>query len=298
MADEQLRDDVKQLLDNIDWNSVSEFENLRATVERNPQIAEQLAYGEMTDLVRATSKTITGQFSLRAIPNGEGKPWALRMYNIEKKPDPAKEDIYYKGSKITSPDILRGLFERTSWIGADGKQKHGYANANAGKPVGYRDQETGQIKYDIVSFHQPTNRLVGIPVDAVKNMFVDKETGEYRKRQIYGAEITPKQADALAEGKAVKIEGQTREGETFTTFVQFDAARRRVVPCHPAWLKEAEKAGVDLGIGNQSDHVGTACILQCAVLIKLVKYYLRVSFLLDLDNDTDHLITVGLVTQT
>ena len=113
MADEQLRDDVKQLLDNIDWNSVSEFENLRATVERNPQIAEQLAYGEMTDLVRATSKTITGQFSLRAIPNGEGKPWALRMYNIEKKPDPAKEDIYYKGSKITSPDILRGLFERT-----------------------------------------------------------------------------------------------------------------------------------------------------------------------------------------
>ena len=251
MADEQLRDDVKQLLDNIDWNSVSEFENLRATVERNPQIAEQLAYGEMTDLVRATSKTITGQFSLRAIPNGEGKPWALRMYNIEKKPDPAKEDIYYKGSKITSPDILRGLFERTSWIGADGKQKHGYANANAGKPVGYRDQETGQIKYDIVSFHQPTNRLVGIPVDAVKNMFVDKETGEYRKRQIYGTEITPKQADALAEGKAVKIEGQTREGETFTTFVQFDAARRRVVPCHPAWLKEAEKAGVDLGIGNQ-----------------------------------------------
>ena len=224
MADEQLRDDVKQLLDNIDWNSVSEFENLRATVERNPQIAEQLAYGEMTDLVRATSKTITGQFSLRAIPNGEGKPWALRMYNIEKKPDPAKEDIYYKGSKITSPDILRGLFERTSWIGADGKQKHGYANANAGKPVGYH---------------------------AVKNMFVDKETGEYRKRQIYGAEITPKQADALAEGKAVKIEGQTREGETFTTFVQFDAARRRVVPCHPAWLKEAEKAGVDRGIGNQ-----------------------------------------------
>ena len=82
-------------------------------------------------------------------------------------------------------------------------------------------------------------------------MFVDRETGEYRKRQIYGAEITPQQADALAEGKAVKIEGQTREGETFTTFVQFDATRRRVVPCHPAWLKEAEKAGVELGIGNR-----------------------------------------------
>ena len=251
MADEQLRDDVRQLLDNIDWNSVSEFENLRATVERNPQIAEQLVYGEMTDLVRASSKTISGQFSLRAIPNGDGQPWALKMYNIENRPDPNKEDIYYRGSKITSPEIIRGLFERTTWIGADGKQKNGYANANAGRPVGYRDAETGKIKYDIVSFHQPTNRLVGVPVEAVRNMFVDKETGEYRKRQIYGAEITPKQADALAEGKAVKIEGQTREGETFTTFVQFDAARRRVVPCHPAWLREAEKAGVDLGIGDR-----------------------------------------------
>ena len=251
MADEPLRDDVRKILDNIDWNSVSEFPDLRATVERDHKIAEQLAYGEMTDLVRASSKTITGQFSLRAIPNGEGNPWAIKMYNIEKRLDPAKEDIYYKGSKITSPEILRGLFERTTWTGADGKQKHGYANANAGRPVGYRDIENGQIRYDIVSLHAPTNRLVGIPVDAVKSMFIDKETGEYRKRQIYGAEITPKQADALAEGKAVKIEGQTREGETFTTFVQFDASKRRVVPCHPAWLKEAEKAGVDLGIGER-----------------------------------------------
>ena len=99
MADEQLRDDVRQLLDNIDWNSVSEFENLRSTVERNPQIAEQLVYGEMTDLVRASSKTISGQFSLRAIPNSEGQPWALKMYNIEKRPDPNKEDIYYREAR-------------------------------------------------------------------------------------------------------------------------------------------------------------------------------------------------------
>ena len=250
MAEVQLRDEVRQMLDNIDWSSVSEFEKLRETVEKDPLIAEQLAYGEMTDLVRASSKNITGQFSLRAYPTGEGQPWAIKMYNIEKRLDP-KEDIFYKGSKITSPEIIRALFERTSWVGADGKKKNGYANANAGRPVGYRDPETGKVKYDIVSLHQPTNRLVGIPVEAVRNMFVDRETGEYRKRQIYGAEITPQQADALAEGKAVKIEGQTREGETFTTFVQFDATRRRVVPCHPAWLKEAEKAGVELGIGNR-----------------------------------------------
>ena len=257
MADEQLRDDVRQLLDNIDWNSVSEFEKLRETVEKNPVVAEQLVYGEMTDLVRASSKNITGPFSLRAYPTGEGQPWAIKMYNIEKKPDP-KEDIYYRGSLITSPEIVKALFEQTTWTGADGKTKRGYANANAGRPVGYRDAETGKVKYDIVSFHQPTNRLIGIPVDAVRNMFVDKETGEYRKRQIYGAEITPQQADALAQGKAVKIEGQTKEGESFTAFVQFDATKRRVVPCHPAWLKEAEKAGVDLGIGNRKQQAEKA----------------------------------------
>ena len=250
MAEVQLRDEVRQMLDNIDWSSVSEFEKLRETVEKDPVIAEQLVYGEMTDLVRASSKNITGQFSLRAYPQGEGQPWAIKMYNIEKKLDP-KGDIYYRGSRITSPEIVKALFEQTTWVGADGKTKRGYANANAGRPVGYRDQETGKVKYDIVSLHQPTNRLVGIPVDAVKNMFVDRETGEYRKRQIYGAEITPKQADALAEGKAVRVEGKTKEGEAFTAFVQFDAAKRRIVPCHPAWLKEAQKAGVDLGIGER-----------------------------------------------
>ena len=250
MEEVQLRDEVRQMLDNIDWSSVSEFEKLRETVEKDPAIAEQLVYGEMTDLVRASSRNITGQFSLRAYPQGEGKPWAIKMYNIEKKLDP-KGDIYYRGSRITSPEIVKALFEQTSWTGADGKTRYGYANANAGRPVGYRDPETGTVKYDIVSLHQPTNRLVGIPVEAVRSMFVDRETGEYRKRQVYGAEITPKQADALAEGKAVKIEGKTKEGEAFTAFVQFDAARRRVVPCHPAWLKEARKAGVDLGIGDR-----------------------------------------------
>ena len=123
----------------------------------------------------------------------------------------------------------------------------------AGRPVGWRDPETGEVKHDIVSLHQPTNRLVGIPVEAVRNMFIDRDTGEYRRRQIYGAEITPQQADALAEGKAVKIDGKTKEGQSFTAFVQFDATKRRVVPCHPAWLKEAQKAGVDLGLGTKKE---------------------------------------------
>jgi uncharacterized protein YciI len=34
--------------------------------------------------------------------------------------------------------------------------------------------------------------------------------------------------------------------------VQFDAAQRQVVACHPAWLKEAQKTGTDLGLGQQN----------------------------------------------
>ena len=37
-----------------------------------------------------------------------------------------------------------------------------------------------------------------------------------------------------------------RDGERFTCCVQFDAAQRQVVTCHPTWFKEAQKAGLDM----------------------------------------------------
>ena len=37
-----------------------------------------------------------------------------------------------------------------------------------------------------------------------------------------------------------------RDGERFTCCVQFDAAQRLVVTCHPTWFKEAQKAGLDM----------------------------------------------------
>ena len=44
---------------------------------------------------------------------------------------------------------------------------------------------------------------------------------------------------------------KTKTGELFNCYVQFDAAARQVVSCHPGWLKEAQKTGTDLGLGNQ-----------------------------------------------
>ena len=65
--------------------------------------------------------------------------------------------------------------------------------------------------------------------------------------------LTPEQAKGLAEGHAVRLDGcRNKEGQTFSCYVQFDAAQRQVVACHPAWLKEAQKTGTDLGLGQQN----------------------------------------------
>ena len=69
---------------------------------------------------------------------------------------------------------------------------------------------------------------------------------------MYGVNFTPEQANSLAEGRAIRLDGcRNKEGQTFSCYVQFDAAQRQVVACHPAWLKEAQKTGTDLGLGQQ-----------------------------------------------
>ena len=45
---------------------------------------------------------------------------------------------------------------------------------------------------------------------------------------------------------SIAISGMKRDGERFTCCVQFDAAQRQVVTCHPTWFKEAQKAGLDM----------------------------------------------------
>ena len=52
---------------------------------------------------------------------------------------------------------------------------------------------------------------------------------------------------ALAEGKAIIISGLRKDGTEFKCCAQFDAAQRQVVVCHPAWFKEAIRAGMDAG---------------------------------------------------
>ena len=240
---ENLPNDVQNRLNNINWDHLKEKYGIaKETIMNNPTVAAQLAYGQMTDLVYGSTKELTGFFSLRAFPQGEGKEWAVRLLTMEKAKTP-NDTLYLYNQPITSPKVKEALLERTSWEDNKKKTHHGLANANGGRPIAI--ELDGRKQEFLVSIHLPTNRVVGMPVEQVKAMLLD-EHGHSRGRGIYGVTFTDEQAKALAEGKAIAISGMKRDGERFTCCVQFDAAQRQVVTCHPTWFKEAQKAGLDM----------------------------------------------------
>lgn len=245
--EQSISSEVQERLNNINWDSLKDKYGIsRDSI--TPAIATQLAYGMYTDLVPGSTEELSGMFSLRAFPQEAGQEWKVKVYTME-KPKSIDDAIFLYKQPITSEAVKKALFERTSWEGNDGTTKKGFANANGGYPVTI--EVKGKKEKFLVSIHQPTNRVVGIPVEQVRSFFLDKE-GTSRGKSMYGVQFTKEQIDALSEGKATRMDGcRTKDGEVFSCYVQFDAAQRTVVPCHPAWIKEAQKAGTDLGLGKQ-----------------------------------------------
>ena len=238
-----LSTDVQSRLNNINWDNLKEKYGIsKDTIMKNPAVASQIAYGQMTDLVYGSTKELTGLFSLRAYPQGENQEWAVKLFTMEKAKTP-NDQLYLYNQPITSQKVKEALTERTSWEDNNGNPRKGLANANGGRPIAI--EVDGRKQEFLVSIHQPTNRIVGMPVEQVKAMLLD-DKGHSRGKGIYGVTFTDEQAKALAEGKAVAISGMKRDGERFTCCVQFDAAQRQVVTCHPTWFKEAQKAGLDM----------------------------------------------------
>ena len=237
--------DVQQRLDKINWDDLkNKYGILREAVEKNHNIASQLAYGQMTDLIRGNTSELSGMFSLRAYPQEGQEFWAVKAYTMEKAKT-QNDTLFLYNQPITSQRIKEALLERTSWEDGEKNIRHGFANANAGRPIAI--ELDGKKQEFLVSIHQPTNRVVGMPVEQVKNYLFDKD-GNSRGRGIYGVTFTDEQAKVLSDGGAVVINGQRKDGEKFTCCVQFDAAQRTIVPCHPQWLKEAEKAGMNMNV--------------------------------------------------
>lgn len=246
---------VAERLDKIDWDGLLRITGIRREqIEGNPTVARQLAYQQYTDLVYGNTADISGQFSLRAVPGREpDEAWRVKAYTIEREKT-VNDDIFLYGSPITSKKAKEALFERTSWENSEGKRVVGRANANAGRPIAIERDVDGERRKDyyLVSLHEPTNRVIGIPVDAVRRMFFD-ENERAREVSIYGARLSAEQLDEICKGNHVLVDGcRNSKGEEFSTFVQFDVARRQLVPTHPAILKEAQRVGVDL-LGSRKE---------------------------------------------
>ena len=236
--------DVQQRLDKINWDNLKDKYGIsREAVMSNSHIASQLAYGQMTDLIHGNTKELSGQFSLRAYPTGKGETWEVKVFTMERAKT-AKDNIVVYNQPITSEKVKEALFERTSWVDHEGNKRTGLANANGGRPISL--MLDGKKQECLVSIHQPTNRVVIMPVEQVRSYMFD-QNGDLRGRSLYGVQFTKDQANAIVEGKAVVITGQRKDGTEFKCCAQFDAAQRQVVPCHPTWFKEAMRAGMDAG---------------------------------------------------
>ena len=242
--DIKLSTEVQQRLDKINWDSLKQKYGIsKESITQNPHVANQLAYGQMTDLVRGNTSELSGVFSLRAYPKGDGSEWAVKVYTMEKAKT-AKDNITVYNQPITSERVKEALFERTSWTDQNGEKRTGLANANGGRPISL--MLDGRKQDCLVSVHQPTNRVVIMPVEQVRSFLFDKD-GNLRGKSLYGVQFSKDQANALAEGKAVVIGGLRKDGTEFKCCAQFDAAQRQVVACHPKWFQEALRAGMDGG---------------------------------------------------
>ena len=247
MGNEQRRDlsmETEAGLDRIDWCQVmNEFGLSRQEIMGSPAVCRQLASGLFTDLVQVDTVSFSGLFSLHAESMATNGLLQVRAYAIE-KPKSAADELYVLGNRIESEAVKRSLLEKTDWTGSDGRRRYGYANANAGCPV--RLAVDGRRGVYLISVHQQTNRVVAQTIESVRDYFFKKD-GTLRGRAIHGVVFTESQATSLCEGRVLRLEGCTdADGGTFGCFVQYDASVQQVVVCHPVWVKEALKAGMDL----------------------------------------------------
>ena len=236
---------VQEKLDMINWEALKDKYGVsRDSFNNNPQLASQLAYGQMTDLVFASKEDFSGLLSLRASldTSGDKPEMKVKVFTMEKEKS-EKDTLFIYRQPITSDAVKKALFEKGKWQGPDGREMSGYLNANGGRPITLNID--GKRQQFLVSLHHPTNRVVAMSLDSVRSYFYDKDNN-LRGRGMYGVQFTEEQVKGLIEGNAVVHSGIRKDGESFSCCVQFDAAKREPTVSHPSWLKQAQKAGAEI----------------------------------------------------
>ena len=243
--EQTLSKDVQEKLDMINWEALKDKYGVsRDSFYNNPQLASQLAYGQMTDLVFASKEDFSGLLSLRASldTSGDKPEMKVKVFTMEKEKS-EKDTLFIYRQPITSDAVKKALFEKGKWQGPDGREMSGYLNANGGRPITLNID--GKRQQFLVSLHHPTNRVVAMSLDSVRSYFYDKDNN-LRGRGMYGVPFTEEQVKGLIEGNAVVHSGIRKDGESFSCCVQFDAAKREPTVSHPSWLKQAQKAGAEI----------------------------------------------------
>lgn len=227
--------EVSARLERVNWDLLkTRYGISKESIVHNPFIAAQLAYGQYTDLVPGNTGEISGLFSLRAYPRGEGNDYLIKVYTME-RPKTMNDTLYLYKQPIKDPEVKAALLARNEWELSDGSKRMGPAFAGGGKPVTI--ELDGKQQQMLVSIHQATNRIVGMPVSQVKAILLDKE-GNARGKGLYGRKFTADEAKELAEGKPVLLHNcKHKDGTLFSCYAQFDVSQKQVVPCHPVVLR-------------------------------------------------------------
>ena len=259
--EQTLSRDVQEKLDMINWEALKDKYGVsRDSFNNNPQLASQLAYGQMTDLVFASKEDFSGLLSLRASldTSGDKPEMKVKVFTMEKEKS-EKDTLFIYRQPITSDAVKKALFEKGKWQGPDGREMSGYLNANGGRPITLNID--GKRQQFLVSLHHPTNRVVAMSLDSVRSYFYDKDNN-LRGRGMYGVPFTEEQVKGLIEGNAVVHSGIRKDGESFSCCVQFDAAKREPTVSHPSWLKQAQKAGAEIAPKQKQEVQEKAAQLQ------------------------------------
>ena len=259
--EQTLSKDVQEKLDMINWEALKDKYGVsRDSFNNNPQLASQLAYGQMTDLVFASKEDFSGLLSLRASldTSGDKPEMKVKVFTMEKEKS-EKDTLFIYRQPITSDAVKKALFEKGKWQGPDGREMSGYLNANGGRPITLNID--GKRQQFLVSLHHPTNRVVAMSLDSVRSYFYDKDNN-LRGRGMYGVPFTEEQVKGLIEGNAVVHSGIRKDGESFSCGVQFDAAKREPTVSHPSWLKQAQKAGAEIAPKQKQEVQEKAAQLQ------------------------------------
>ncbi len=243
-------------LDNLDWiRLLLDTGGLtKKMLLTDRTIALQLASGAMTDLICLDRPGNKHAFSLRAsFPQKDSGD--LGHIEVFERMPICDRDLLMKGEQrleflgynFNDPESLESIFG-TSLI----KIKKDNVTidwpvrsyANLGSLWSFPDN----LQKWLLSFHSPTNRLVGMTYeDVVKQLQAD--------RTFYRVLLDDKSIERLANGECILIRGCRYKNLEFSTYAQFDVAKNQVVPAYPSW---------EFKRSNEVDSFGRSLLMQDA----------------------------------